>query len=143
MPKGRAHKIIGTITGAAVAAGYSFCVSQEPERAWQYCIGGSMGGYMLSRMPDILEPAEKLGPNHRGFFHGIACNGTVAAISFKSVKNKLDMLVEKAKDFDSKGQFLKGFLCRCAVGAIIGGAGGYASHLLADFTTAKSLPLID
>ena len=66
MPKGKTHKIIGTVAGTAVAVGYSYYIEKDPENAWQYGIGGSLGGYALSRLADILEPSEVLGPNHRG-----------------------------------------------------------------------------
>jgi hypothetical protein len=142
MPSEKSHKIIGTTTRTAVAVGYSYLIAQEPEKAWKYGIGGSLGGYAMSRLADILEPAEKLGPNHRGLFHGVTFNGGVAIGSFKKLKELLDCLVTKAKDFDNRDEVFKAFLCRCAAGAILGGIGGHASHLLADSTTTKGLPLL-
>ena len=142
MPKGKVHKVIGTATGTAIAVGYSHYISQEPEKAWQYGIGGSLGGYALSRLADILEPADVLGPNHRGIFHGIALNCSVAVGSFNKLKKLLDWLVDRAKEFDKRNEVFKAFLCRCAAGAILGGIGGHASHLLADLTTPKGLPLL-
>lgn len=142
MPKGNVHRVIGTATGTAIAVGYSHYISQEPEKAWQYGIGGSLGGYAMSRLADILEPAEKLGPNHRGFFHGVTFNGGVAVGSFKKLKELLEWLVDQAREFDRKDEVFKAFLCRCVAGAILGGIGGHASHLLADLTTPKRLPLL-
>ena len=49
MPSGKSHKIIGTTTGTAIAVGYSYLIAQEPEKAWQYGIGGSLGGYRIRK----------------------------------------------------------------------------------------------
>ena len=142
MPEKRVHEVIGTATGAVVAIGYGYYISQDSENAWQYGIGGSLGGYAFSRLVDILEPAKKLGPNHRGFFHGITFNGGIAVGSFCTIKKLLNRLINEAGEFDERGQVFKAFLCRCAAGAILGSIGGYASHLLADSTTPMGLPLL-
>jgi hypothetical protein len=143
MPKGKTHKVVGTVTGAAIAIGYSYYITQDPKNAWQYGIGGSLGGYALSRLADILEPSEVLGPNHRGAFHGIALNGGVAVLGFETIKDFLDWLVGKAIEFDKREDKFMTFLCRCAVGAIVGGVSGHTSHLIADSTTPQGLALFD
>jgi len=142
MPKCDEHKVIGTAMGAITAVGYGYYVEQDFAKSWQYALGGVLGGYMTARLADILEPSKILGPNHRGIFHGIALNGGLAALLYRKNNEWLQTLVDKANEYDSRQEHLKAFILRVSVGLIIGGIGGHASHLLADLTTSKGLPLM-
>ncbi len=142
MPKRDEHKVIGTATGAIAAVGYGYYAEQDFVKAWQYALGGGLGGYMTARLADILEPSKILGPNHRSIFHGIALNGGLAAAAYKPGNEWLLTLVDKANECDSRQEPWKAFMFRALVGLIIGGAGGHASHLLADLTTSERLPVL-
>lgn len=142
MPKSKAHKFIGTSTGVIIAVGYSYYYQHDRENVWQFALGGAIGGYTTARLADILEPSKTLGPNHRGIFHGIALNGTVIGLSYNPGEKWLQSLVYKANDFDDSGEYFKAFLCRLIIGFFVGALGGQISHLLADLTTPKRLPLL-
>ena len=81
---------------------------------------GSSAGLLVSRLPDILEPA--FCPHHRSFFHSIGF-GTALIYGL----NKLD---EKAVPDNSTRHMIKTGGC------------AYLSHLLLDATTPYSLPLL-
>ena len=143
MPNSRAHKLIGTGAGIASAAGYSLCCQNTKENAWQFALGGAIGGYTTSRLADILEPSKTLGPNHRGFFHGIAFNGAVSVFSYHPLEKWFQSLVDEANNLDSRGENIKAFVNRLMVGFLIGAIGGHTSHLLADLIRSKKgLPLL-
>ena len=141
MPSRKAHEILGTATGTIAAVGYGRYIENDFANAWQYAIGGALSGLFLSRIPDFLESSKILGPNHRGLYHGIALNGCIGILGFEAVKAMLDRFFGKAVEFDKYGKGFEAFLCRCAVGVIIGGVGGHTSHLIADSTTPKGLPV--
>ena len=101
-----------------------------------------MGGYATARLADILEPAEILGPNHRGVFHSLALNGGLTSVAYEPYKEFLQYLIDKAREFDRNDENFKAMLCRILAGAVIGALGGHVSHLLADSTTNMGLPLL-
>ena len=142
MPRSKAHKFIGTATGVVSAGGYGYFCQHDKGNAWQFALGGALGGYATSRLADILEPSQSLGPNHRGIFHGIALNGTVVASSYDSAKQWLQTLVDKANNLDNTSKHLEAFIYRLMVGFLIGAFAGHTSHLLADLTTPGGLPLL-
>jgi uncharacterized metal-binding protein len=142
MPNGKPHRKIGTVVGAISSVSYAHFIEQDSDKAWQYAIGGSIGGYALSTIADILEPANILGPNHRGLIHGVAFNGGLVHCSYDKIITFLIELVNKARDYDLRGELWMAFMCRCAVGAIVGAIAGHTSHLLADLATPKGLPAI-
>jgi len=143
MPKSNAHKLIGTIAGGVSAAGYGLYCQNDRENIWQFALGGAIGGLTTARLADILEPSKTLGPNHRGFFHGIACNGTVSILSYHPLKKWFESLADEANNLDNKGENVKAFVNRLIVGFLIGAFGGHTSHLLADLVMSKKgLPLL-
>lgn len=119
---GKAHRVIGGATGFA----YSILLHQEklkedPEAEFDvgsaivYTTLGVLGG----SLPDILEPATS--PNHRGLFHSLAFGGVVMALVYGEHSEKWDPETRK--------------LARTLAKA-------YLSHLAADLTTPKGLPLL-
>ncbi|MCK4642525.1 metal-dependent hydrolase [bacterium] len=74
--------------------------------------------YIGSALPDILEPAKN--PHHRKFFHSLTCSGALGGMSLKisNIKNESIKM------------------------ALYGLGAGYATHLISDSTTPRSLPLI-
>ncbi|HIJ51911.1 MAG TPA: hypothetical protein HPP66_02010 [Planctomycetes bacterium] len=142
MPKCYEHKVIASATGAISAFGYGYYAEQDFAKAWQYALGGVLGGRITAGIADFLEPSKIFGPNHRSFFHGIALNGGLAAAAYNPGKEWLLSLVHKAIECDNKQEPFKAFRYRVLVGLIIGGAGGHISHLLADSITPNGLPLL-
>ncbi len=142
MPKSEVHKFLGTTTGTFVAFEYGQYFKLEDEYCWQLALGGAIGGYTTARIADKLEPSEILGPNHRGAIHSIALNGLSSYLAYNPAKNLFQSLIDKANKFDNNNEHFNAFLCRLAVGFLIGAIGGHASHLLLDSGTHKGLPFL-
>jgi hypothetical protein len=141
MPNRNAHKAIGTASGIIVAVGYGLCKEKDSYDILPLALGGGLGGYLTGTLADKLEPATS--PNHRSAFHGIGINGVTGAIIYVPTKEILQRLLDKAKEYDTKQDKFMAFLCRLAVGFIIGGLFGHISHLVADSSTSKSIPLLN
>lgn len=96
---------------------------QRTGEAMVHPVLGGLAASVLTKLPDMLEPATS--PHHRQFFHslGVACVLAVGA-------HKL----HQWQPGDRRGRFVK------AVGLLT--ISGYLIHLALDATTAKSLPLI-
>ncbi|MDQ8184257.1 metal-dependent hydrolase [Pelagicoccus sp. SDUM812002] len=119
---GKAHRFIGGATGFA----YSVHLHQEklkedPEA--EFDIGSAILyiglGILGGSLPDLLEPATS--PNHRGFFHSLAFGAAVMAFVYGEHSEEWDPELRKlARAF----------------------AKSYLSHLAADLTTPKGLPLL-
>jgi inner membrane protein len=108
--------------GAAVGL---FLAHGEQKRG-QATIGPLAGGLaagILTKLPDLLEPATS--PNHRQFFHSLACGGLLVAGFLKLC------------DWEPKDA-TQDFLKTLGKLAIV----GYLIHLTLDATTAKSLPIL-
>jgi len=118
MPNRNTHAIIG-----AISSGLTYAVecnrknqNPKPEEMLQAAAGGAITGIV----PDVLEPATN--PNHREFFHSILFGAGVGKGAQKAEKLNL---TEKQKIM------LKSL------------SAGYLSHLAADATTPKGLPVAD
>ena len=109
--------------GALVVGAASIAVCQKPEDVLPQAAIASAGGYVLSGLPDLLEPPTS--PHHRQFFHSVAF---VFLLGYGLVK-----LYQWEPDTPV------GKLCR-GVGLIAGAA--YLGHLAVDATTKRSLPLL-
>ena len=81
---------------------------------------GGFGAWFL----DWMESSKKLGPNHRGVFHSIAVLAGMCYLIYMCTTNGW------------------GLTDRPDLITLLPFAGGYASHLAADFLTPKRLPLI-
>jgi len=86
-------------------------------------IASSAIGAVFGKLPDWLEPASN--PHHRQFFHSglmfaVVCVGFNKAFKWKPA-DPIEKLIRSA---------------------LLAAAGGYASHLLLDATTPRSLPII-
>jgi len=119
---GPTHKTIGALSCIATLA----VINDDPEKQsiahdpFVVSILGVIGG----ALPDKIEPAS-IGPHHRQFFHSLVTLGAVGYGVYKAYKWEPETEWEK---------FLR-------IGAIMLGV-GYASHLIADSTTPKGLPVI-
>jgi len=119
---GPTHKTIGALSCIATLA----AINDEPKKQsiahdpFVVSILGVIGG----ALPDKIEPAS-IGPHHRQFFHSLVTLGAVGYGVYKAYK------WEPETDL---GKCLR-------VAAMMLGV-GYASHLIADSTTPKGLPVI-
>lgn len=119
---GSAHKAIGAVTCVAAFATIDNHPSQQSIAHHPVFVAllGALGG----TLPDKLEPAS-IGPHHRQFFHSLVWLGAVGYGVYKAYK------------WEPQSEW--GKLLRVALIAI---GLGYLSHLIADFTTPKGLPVI-
>jgi membrane-bound metal-dependent hydrolase YbcI (DUF457 family) len=95
---------------------------QKAGKATLEPLAGGFGAYLLTKLPDLLEPATT--PNHRQFFHSLAF-ASLLGIGL----NKL----HKWQPEEAADKFWK------ALGMVA--ISSYLIHLALDATTAKSLPL--
>ncbi len=119
MPNRNDHLLYGFLGGAL---GYILIrlIDNAEIKPESVLLAGGIGA-VAGLAPDILEPA--VNPNHRATFHSVAA---VTAITVGANE------VHKTELIDSD-----------ADAVLLGGiAGGYLSHLAADSTTQKGLPLI-
>lgn len=113
------HDLIGVLTGI----GCTFLNQDDETKFVINPIIGIIIGLGASRLPDIWEPP--INPYHRAFFHSWTFLGLLCVGMYKTWNLETNDLHEK---------ILKWVL-------LIGGA-AYASHLIRDSVTKKSLPLI-
>lgn len=119
MACGSTHKIAGTIAGITVSAMDN---GDSPSYTKNIVTAGVVGA-IAGKLPDILEPAAH--PNHRKFFHSVVFFALLAKGMHWLYKWQPEEEWQKALRH---------------VGLIA--SAGYASHLLLDGITPKSLPII-
>lgn len=118
MPNGPVHQLAGAATALTV---YAF--NQQQFDPAINALTVPVAGFVLGKLPDWLEPA--LHPNHRQFFHSyVVLFGVLYGL-------------QKAYAWEPEGD-LERFLRAAAL--IVGSV--YATHLILDGMTKKSLPLI-
>lgn len=108
--------------GAAIGLFMANREKQEGEATLAPAAGAVLGA-VLTKLPDLLEPATS--PQHRQFFHSLAF---AAALGYGLCK---------LHDWEPEDEL--GKLARWV--GLVGGS-AYLVHLALDFTTAKSLPLV-
>ena len=115
MASGNTHAVIGGVVGLGIYGIYK----RRKKEAWTLwgTAGAAFSGMVLALLPDIIESAAH-NPNHRQFFHS-----TVILLSTFLVYNKIGR--------DESEKLLANV-----------GLAGYASHLILDALTPRSLPLI-
>lgn len=118
MPNRDTHLLIGFLVGVGAYA-VTRWIQNEEIKPLSALIAGA-GGALAGELPDLLEPATS--PNHRSHLHSV---GTGGVIIYGMVE--LNKVEEVDKDLQA---IFNGVIC------------GYISHLAADSTTKKSLPLI-
>lgn len=149
MPSRQTHVKIGVLGGCAFAA-YRSCEQDLPNMLLE-TIGGGFGGYVGSRLPDIIEPA--LWPGHRQFAHSVAAGSSVAYSLYKLFEGWEKGCRSRAKYYSSKrNEEFAGWLqkllyavleifFRIVAGGFGGLGAGYISHLALDGRTPKGLPV--
>ena len=114
MASGKTHAVLGCGVGLGIYGIYKYQKKEE------WTIWGAAGsaflGMTIAMLPDVIESAAH-NPNHRQFFHSV-----VALLSVFFVYNKIGI--------DEFEKLLVNI-----------GLGGYASHLLLDALTPRSLPI--
>ncbi len=116
------HACIGVIAGAGYTVGkYLWKKQKEPNHKFPWGqLAVNIGlGLAFATLPDWIEPATN--PNHRRFFHSLAAGGLVCYGMYGKHTQNLDVNLLD---------------CMRSIGFT------YLSHLAADATTPKSLPLI-
>lgn len=118
MGKRLEHLLIGALAGLGIYGLYKWLKKETP--TLQGALGSVVVGGLVGLVPDIIEPATN--PNHRSFFHSVALLFLLGYGNLKAWQSS--QLSEDQKLFVS----------------ILSVA--YGSHLIADSTTKKGLPLL-
>lgn len=149
MPNLNCHRQIGRCAGAVAAI---VCAQdQDPLGLLLEAIGGVLGGDLGGRLPDGFDPP--IHSYHRSLGHGVAPSLAVGRALVIRVPAWQEALRDHARRYEHQWQFgasekernsalLRMTLCRLLAGAIPGLIAGYASHLVLDLGTPRSLPLI-
>lgn len=145
MPNRQVHVPVGIASGAAVAV---WCArDQRLEYAIAEMVGGALGGWAGSRLPDIIDLPSH--PNHRSIGHGVLPCGVALAEAVRRLPDLQAYLREQASVREAvcpggrdERLSLSSILLRFLAGASAGFVAGYASHLALDAPSSKSLPLI-
>ncbi len=117
MSSSNMHLAVGLIAGILGYTGYKRLKGEEIKLGGVVKAGITGGLFALA--PDIIEPATN--PNHRATMHSIAA---LVAGSYGTAKGIQNCNSNELSEL------------------IIAAFAGYTSHLLADSTTPKGLPLI-
>lgn len=95
--------------------------------------GGALGGLFGSRAPDLLEPAHH--PHHRSTFHSVVATTAVVVKGGQLIRT---LHPEQRPDESRGARWLRLF-----AGSMLDSLPmGYATHIAADATTARSVPLL-
>jgi membrane-bound metal-dependent hydrolase YbcI (DUF457 family) len=118
MPGAKTHFGLGAATSALYYA--VECEQKNQNYNLEEILFAAAGGGISGVMPDQIEPAKT--PNHREFFHSV-----LFAAGLGTGTTEIDRL-----DLTEKQKAMAKSL-----------SAGYLSHLAADATTPKRLPLVD
>jgi membrane-bound metal-dependent hydrolase YbcI (DUF457 family) len=149
MPNKATHVAVGTLAGGCTAA---YRAREQETAKVLEIIGGCIGGYIGSCLPDAIEPASW--PGHRQFAHSVPTGGGVAYGLYKLLEEWEIYFRSRAEYYKNKSgeEPLHWFqkllyailetLSRIAAGGLSGLGAGYLSHLLLDGGTPNGLPLL-
>ena len=150
MPNRQTHVRVGILAGCGFAA-YRSCEQDLPNMLLE-TIGGGVGGYVGSRLPDVVEPASW--PGHRQLAHSAITGGAVAFSIYELLAGWENLCRSKAELYSQqKGtegtNVLKNILftlleiiLRVVAGFLSGLGAGYLSHLALDGTTRSGIPFL-
>lgn len=149
MPNRRTHIAIAFPVGA-IAAGYKAnCLNGLPF-LWEV-VGGGLGAAAGGIWPDVIDPPTD--PNHRCAGHALVPAVTAGRVALGWVDVWQNSLRQEA-DRIRQLQLLAGdpllrlvygaweIAIRLLAGALVGFMAGWGSHLVLDFGTARSIPLL-
>ena len=138
MPNSTTHLFVGVLAGG----GYAYLANPSDDQLCRLssCVGGIVGGFLTARLPDILDPPVHYA--HRSLGHSFILNGAALLLGYSKWRRLIqqcqklaDQALEKADtDQASKWHFLAGMLAGLPM--------GIGSHLVLDFFTPVSLPLL-
>ena len=141
MPNKHVHRPVGTVLGGTAA----FALA-DPEHRLLETLGGLIGGWLGSVMPDRIDPP--ISPRHRSVGHGVLSAGGSLVALFSNLPRLQEWLRSKARELEAArspstfGHFrLLAALCRSCAGLIAGFLTGYACHLIQDSRTPAKLPV--
>jgi len=134
MAKRSDHDVAGALAGGAAVVLSALAAGRTPSFA--EVLGGTASGFLVSRVPDVVEPATH--PGHRRLAHSAVALGAAGI----AVPRLHGAHISGATAADREDDPVRRFLGRFAAGAAMGSAGGYASHLVLDATTPKGIPLL-
>lgn len=148
MPNGVVHQVAGTLTGGGVA--YYFARELPPKQQAAEVIGGLLGGWCTSRLPDIFDPPTH--PGHRSDGHSLVIGGGSLVVLTATLAGFHRYIRAKADEFDRKSiiatdeisknqESMKAILLHFLLGFSTGAIAGYASHLALDMFTPMSIPV--
>ena len=150
MPGHIEHSYVGGLSGLVFAI---FRVEGKPnEQRVLEAIGGFIVGSVAGCIPDIIEPAKKLGPCHRKSAHSVVLGaGIVGATTVFLAQSQEWFRARAAECATRRNGYEKGTilhmvfdllekLCYILAGGVPGLAAGYLSHLVLDAGTVKGLP---
>jgi membrane-bound metal-dependent hydrolase YbcI (DUF457 family) len=120
MPNAATHQWGAALTVGAAVARHQYVTDGKVDFK---ALAAALLAGQLGSLPDLLEPA--LHPNHRGFFHSVTCLALVGYALYRLYRWEPEEPLEKLVKW---------------LALIAGGA--FATHLLMDATTSKSLPLV-
>jgi membrane-bound metal-dependent hydrolase YbcI (DUF457 family) len=120
MPCADTHRFINLMAGGTALAALH---SNGNGRGLPEPLPGAFLCAYFARLPDLVEPA--LHPNHRQFFHSVTFLAVLGTGLYKTYQWQPETPGES---------FLRGAIL------VVGGA--YFLHVIADASTAKSIPLI-
>jgi membrane-bound metal-dependent hydrolase YbcI (DUF457 family) len=147
MPNRPTHLAVGTVSG--LAAGILTSRSLPQKHQLLHVTFAGIGGSIGALAPDTLEPP--ISPNHRGVFHSVAAAGSIGAAQLAGWQADCHLaaafcdtraLCASPGSHERSNQEVKAFLWRALAGLIVGFLTGYASHLILDATTVRSLPFL-
>ena len=148
MPNRDVHFQVGAVAGGGYALYMSY--SQSSWHIVAETIGGVFGGIAGGLLPDRIDTPS--GPWHRAEAHSFAITGTFGRFLSEQLPNFQASLRSQADHYAlmqtlSPSPLQQFFLwlvecaCRFLAGALAGLLAGYASHLVMDAMTPRSLPL--
>lgn len=150
MSRRSTHTTLGIPAGSALAAYRAR--HQDFLHALLEAAGGGLGGWLGALLPDWLEPA--VHSFHRNIAHSVAAGVAVAEGARRGLRSWESYWRNRADEFANKRRQADGDIvsillnlmaegaCRILAGIAAGIVGGFASHLVLDAGTPRSIPLI-
>lgn len=143
------HLLYGAAAGAV--AYFMDCNLSGREFSVAEFLGATLSGMGSAKLPDLIEPA--VHPNHRSTFHSVTFSATALPVAWQWTRSKREEHLNLADKYTSLAAQAvseqektiwqqKAFWHKFVAGVLLGIVPGYASHLIADALTPKSLPLL-
>jgi len=149
MPNRREDAVVGAAVGAAYAAYKArYCSNLH---ICLEVLGGSSGGRGGGLFADSLDLPTS--PNHRGLAHGMLPVAGVGGLVLNRLDSAQDWLRTQAEQCRQARRRARSpvaaawyglweWVCQVLAGALAGFLAGYASHVVLDFLTPRSLPVL-